>query len=122
MAFSAQGTTFSFAGITATYTSISVEEPQAEVVDITSKDDPVGVRKMKSTGDFLTPARVRVDYIRAVSSPQPLTISGLSGALSISHSPSGVSVTKNAILESASTELAVGSIVRGSMQFVLDGT
>jgi hypothetical protein len=119
MAISSQGTTFTFPGITAHYTSISVEEPEAEVVDITGVADPLSVRRrMVATGDFTSPGSVRVDYIRLAATPAPMTISGLSGQLTISHA--NLSVSKQAILQSASSEMAVGDFLRGSMTFVIN--
>ena len=120
MAISSQGTTFTFPGLTAHYTSISVEEPQAEVVDMTSFTDPVGKKRMVGTGDIVSPGRVRVDYIRLSSTPAPLAISGLSGSLSISHA--NISVTKKAVLESATSEIPVGEFLRGTLNFVIDNT
>lgn len=120
MAISSQGTTFTFPGFTANYTSISVEEPQAEVVDMTSFTDPVGVKRMVGTGDITAPGRVRVDYIRLAGTPAPLTISGLSGNLSISHA--NVSVSKKAVLESATSEIAAGQFIRGTLNFVIDNS
>jgi hypothetical protein len=117
MAISSQGTTFTFPGITAVFTSISVEDPVAEIVDMTPIDAPLGTKRMVATGEYTTPGRVRIDYLRLAGTPAPLTMSGLSGTLSIAHS--AVSVSKTAILESASSEIAVGQALRGSMSFVL---
>ena len=58
MAISSQGATFSFSGFSAHYTSISVQEPEFEVVDMTKIDDPIGTRRMVSTGDVTSPARM----------------------------------------------------------------
>lgn len=118
MAFSSQGTTFTFPGFTAVYTSVSVEEPQAEIVDMTAIDDPLGKKRMVSTGDKTAPGRVRVDYIRLAGTPSPMDISGLSGQLTISHA--NLSVSRKAIVESASSEMAVGDFLRGSLDFVID--
>jgi hypothetical protein len=122
MAISSQGTTFTFAGFQAHFTSISVEEPQAEIVDMTSgvgtAIDPLRVRRMVATGDIISPARVQVDYIRLSGTPAPMAISGLSGQLSIAHA--NISVTRQAILESATSEMAVGEFLRGSLNFVID--
>jgi hypothetical protein len=120
MAISSQGTTFTFPGFTALYTSISVEEPEAEVVDMTRIDDPAGVRRMVSTGDVTSPATVRVDYIRLAGTPSPLAISGLSGQLVISHP--NISVSKKAVLQSATSEIAVGDVLRGTLNFVIDNS
>jgi hypothetical protein len=119
MAISSQGTTFTFAGFQAHFTSISVEEPQAEIVDMTAGfTDPLRVRRMVATGDIIAPGRVRVDYIRLSNTPAPLAIAGLSGQLSIAHA--NISVTRQAVLESATSEMAVGEFLRGSLNFVID--
>jgi hypothetical protein len=120
MAISSQGTTFTFPGFTAHYTSISVEEPEAEVVDMTKIDDPVKTRRMVATGDVISPATVRVDYIRLSGTPAPLAISGLSGQLVISHP--NISVSKKAVLQSATSEMAVGEFLRGTLNFVIDSS
>lgn len=117
MAISSQGTTFTFPGFTANYTSISVEEPQAEVVDMTTTQTPLGKKRMVYTGDIVSPGRIRVDYTRLAGTPAPLSISGLSGNLSISHA--NINVTKKAVLESASSEIAVGNLIRGTLNFVV---
>lgn len=126
MAISSQGTTFAFVAqsvpFTAHYTSISVEEPTAEVVDMTKIGDPVRTRRMVSTGDVTAPGRVRVDYIRLAGTESPLEISGKSGQLAIANSAAGISVSKKAILESANTEIAVGQFVRGSLNFIIDSS
>jgi hypothetical protein len=119
MAISSQGTTFTFAGLQAHYTSISVEEPEAEVVDMTAAGDPLSIkRRMVATGDFTSPGSISVDYIRLAGTPAPLAISGLEGQLSISHP--NISVSKKAVLQSATSEMAVGDFLRGTLKFVID--
>lgn len=128
MAISSQGTTFTFPGFTAHYTSISVEEPQAEVIDMTSVSDPVGRKRMVPTGDVTSPARIRVDYVRLAGTPAPMRMTGRNGVnageavtLSFSHS-TAPSFTTKAILESASSEIAIGDLMRGTLNFVIDST
>lgn len=118
MAISSQGATFTFPGLTAHFTSISVEEPQAEIVDATAYSDPVGTKRMVATGDYTQPGRVRVDYIRLTGGGLPAV--GSTGQLSLTHA--SVSVTKKAIVESLSTEVAVDQFVRGSIGFVIDSS
>lgn len=120
MAFPSSGATLSFTGFTALVTSISVESPQAEIVDMTRPTDAVGVKRMVATGDILSPAKIRVDYIRQSSSPDPLTYQGTSGALAITHAQ--FSLSENAIVESTSSELSVGDLIRGSLSFVVDNS
>ena len=129
MAISSQGTTFTFPGFTAHYTSISVEEPEAEVVDMTKIDDPVGRRRMVPTGDVTSPATIRVDYIRlANTGTQPLGFTGQIGlnggeavTLSFANATAG-NFTAKAALVSASSEIAVGEFIRGTLNFVVDNS
>jgi hypothetical protein len=118
MALTSQGLTFTFSGFVARYTSISVEEPQAEVVDMTSFDGPIKKRRMVETGDVTQPGRIRVDYMRLAGTAAPLTVTGLRGQLVIAHQ--NISVSKQAILQTASSEMAVGDIIRGTVEFVID--
>lgn len=120
MAISSQGATFAFAGFTAQVTSISVEDAPAEIVDMTRVTDALGVRRMVYTGDKTAPARVRVDYIRTPQTVAPLTMAGSSGVLSISHAH--VSLSTKAIIETASSEIAVGQFMRGTLSFVVDNS
>jgi hypothetical protein len=129
MAISSQGTTFTFPGFTAHYTSISVEEPEAEVVDMTTIDDPLGRRRMIPTGDVTAPATIRVDYIRLpTTTAKPLGFTGKLGlnggqtvVLSFAHATAGNFTAKAAVV-SASTEIAVGDIIRGTLNFVVDSS
>jgi hypothetical protein len=128
MAISSLGTTFTFPGFTAHYTSISVEEPEAEVVDMTSIDTPLGQKRMVPTRDVSSPARMRVDYVRLQGTPKPMAITGAQGvnggqAVSIvfSHATAG-SFTVKGVLQSASSEFASGDLMRGSLTFVIDSS
>lgn len=118
MAISSQGTTLSFSGFSALITSISIEEGQGEVVDMTKVNDPVGYKRMVATGALVSPAKVSVEYIRSASTPPPLTIVGMSGTLSITHSR--LTLSKPAIVDTASHELAVDSAVRGRVTFIIN--
>lgn len=116
MGISSQGVTLTFAGFTAGVTSISVESPQAEIVDMTSPSHAAGVKRMVATGGILSPGKVRVDYMRTATSHDPLTFQGTSGTLVIAHA--NLNVSKTAIVESVSTEVSVGDLMRGSISFV----
>lgn len=130
MAISSQGTTFTFAAAAGTFNakvlSISIEEARPEIVDMTSVTDPLTKRKIVATGDILSPAKVSIEYLRGssdLSLATPLTTietmasSGAAGTLTIAH-PS-FSVSEQAVLEEASTELAVGDGIRGRMSFAI---
>lgn len=121
MSLSSQGTTFSFTGFTALYTSISVQEATPEIVDITKVTDSPSVRRMVATGAILAPAKVQVAYLRTTATPAILNAQGLSGTLTISH-PSISSVSKAAIIESATSEIAVGQLMQGTLVFVIDNS
>jgi hypothetical protein len=125
VAISSQGITFSFSGaafsISGGVTSISIEEAQPEIVDMTGATDSVGARKMMSTGDVLTPPKVTIDYFRTgndLAGFAPADSAGDYGAIVLQHA--AFTVAKNAIIESASTELAVGDAIRGKITFIIN--
>ena len=126
MPSSTQGATFSFPGIVATYTSIQVEDPEPEVVDMTAFNGQLGIKRIVYTGDMKSPGRVSVDYLRDAGCAAPLTMTGLYGILTISF-PQGADrqpqiVQRRALLESATTEMSVGDLVRGRLSFLIDHT
>jgi len=118
VAISSQGTTFSFSGLTALITSIQIEEGQGEVVDMTEISDPIRKKRMIPSGDISTPVKVSVDYIRLASTLSPLSMTSTSGTLTISHP--NASLTCDASIESATTEMSTGDFIRGKIVFVLD--
>ena len=126
MPITSQGATFTFPGIEGTYTSIQVEDPEPEMVDMTSPADPLGIRRMVDTGDMKTPGRITVDYLREGQSPTPLKMAGSYGILRIALPDRplffGTVVQVGAIVEKASTEFAVGEFVRGRITFMVDHT
>ena len=112
---SAQGATFTFAGFGAIVTGISVETPTAEVTDMTSAVDSVGTIAVVPTGDW-SGGSISVDYIHAGPlQADPQTLVRAQGQLRF-VSPN-YSISRNAILESATTEARAGEIVRGTMRF-----
>lgn len=112
---SAQGATFTFQGVQAIVSGISVETPTAEVTDMASAVDPVGTIGMVPTGEWSGGA-ISVDYIHAGPlQVDPQTLVRQIGQLFFG-SP-GYSVARNVILESATTEARAGDIVRGTLRF-----
>lgn len=82
---------------------------------MTSGGDTNGTLRLVPTGDW-SGGTVSVDYIHAGSSQaDPNSIVRKVGQL-VFRSP-GYSVTRQAILESATTEARTGEIVRGTMRF-----
>jgi hypothetical protein len=129
VAISSHGTTFAFsgiAGLTGSVLSISVEEAQPEIVDMTAVTDDIAVRRLMTTGDIVTPPKVSIEYLRSADNlyvhPLMNTPAGAYGLLTIAHGPSVSTVARFACVESASTELAVGDLVRGKLTFVVDTT
>lgn len=126
MAISSHGTTFAFVTASATFagrvTSISIEEAQPEIVDMTDVGDLVARKRMMATGDVLTPPKVSIDYMRQAGDLTMFPVllaseSNLEGQLTIA-SPS-FTVSEQAVLDSASTEMAVGDVIRGKMSFTI---
>lgn len=112
----AQGATFTFNGVAATVTGLSIETPEAEIVDMTGILDSANATVLVPTG-AQSPGSITVDYIHAYGGTDPQTIVGTRGSL-VFGSPN-YSVTRNAILKSASTEVRSGDVVRGSLRFVM---
>lgn len=128
MAISSHGTTFSFSSdqdfVSGRVTSISIEEAQPEVVDMTDIGDTLGGRRIMATGDVLSPAKVTIEFMRTASDlgqfPPGYTTdtSGMvEGSLSIAC-PS-FAINQQAVLDSASTDMAVGDVIRGKMSFTI---
>ena len=128
MAISSHGTTFTFFSealfVNGHVTSISIEEAQPEVVDMTAIDDPLGGRRIMATGDVLSPAKVTIEFMRATADLQAFspgqttdTLEQLQGTLEISSQ--GLSFNQPAVLDSASTDMAVGDVIRGKMSFTI---
>lgn len=112
---SAHGATFTFLGVQAIVTGISVETPAAEVIDMASAADPVGTIGMVPTGEW-SGGTISVDYIHAGPlQTDPQSVVRQVGQL-VFASP-GYTVVRNAILESATTEARTGEIVRGTLRF-----
>ena len=112
----AQGATFTFSGVMAIVTHLSIMTPKAEIVDMTGINDPAGATVMVPTGSN-SPGSVTVGYLYAAGGVDPQTAVGVQGPL-VFGSP-GYSVSRNVILESASTEVGLGDVVRGSLNFVM---
>lgn len=112
---SAQGATFTFKGVQAIVSGISVETPAAEVVDMASAADPVGANVVVPTGEW-SGGTISIDYIHAGPlQTDPHFLVRQIGQLRFA-SP-GYSVSRQAILESATTEARTGEIVRGTLRF-----
>jgi len=111
---SAQGGTFSFRGAVATITSISVETPAAEIVDMTSGSHSVGVVMLVPTGSW-SGGTVTVDYLHPRGGTDPQSLVRQVGVATFSSA--GYSVSRNVILESASHGAQSGDIVKGTLKF-----
>lgn len=115
----ARSASFSFRGLSATVTGISVETPTAAYVDMTHT--PVGGEGDKVKARVLVPTRemaagsITVDFLQQANQTDPNDLVGLHGQLSFSST--GYSVVRQAFLESATTEARVGELVRGTLKF-----
>ena len=115
MAVSSQGSTFSFLGIVFNVTSLSVESPTPEIVDMTPPSAPLGRKVLFPTGDATSTGRIEVEAIPfGVINPSVLV--GVIGEASFSH-PTG-SITRNVICDSANITGQVGDFLRMRITFV----
>lgn len=134
MAISSHGTTFTFStglgNLSAKVLSISVEEAQPEIVDMTGVGDALGTRRLIATGDITSPAKVQIDYMRESAdllllppgavADQFVSTFGPHGTLAIGHG--SFSVSRDAVIENATTEMAVGNVIRGKITFVINNS
>lgn len=120
MSLSAQGATFTFTSnlgaLVANVTGVSVESPEARMVDMTPPSAPAAAMIMVPTGEY-TGGQVSVDYIRYRDQTDPNTLVG--GVGSVSFLSPAYSVTRQAVLRSASEEARLGELVRGTLSFAL---
>lgn len=118
----AQGGTFTFSAsdggqVSAYITDVSVETPTAEVVDMTAIDDAAATMRMVPTGSW-SGGSITVGYLHtAGASDDPHDVVRQYGTLSFASA--GYTVTRNVLLESATTEARTGDIVRGTLKFRL---
>ena len=106
--------TCTFNGATMKVVSLSVESPQAEVVDMTSATDGASTIKLVPTGAW-TGGSITVEYIYESGDPQ--TVVKTVGSLSFTSQE--YTVTRRAILVSATVDSRVGEVVRGTLRFQL---
>ena len=126
----AQGGTFTYVGslpaggtvsFVGNIVGISVETPQAEIVDMTGAAaggvfDPPGASVLIPTGAW-TGGSITVEYLKRAAGGDPQTGVRSYGVLSF-VSPHH-SISKNVVCESASESASVGDLVRGTVTFRL---
>jgi hypothetical protein len=121
-AVAAQGASFSFTAnkgggsFSGGVTKVSVDTPQAEITDVTGLYDTtmsmVKVPTGATTGGLIT-----VEFIVLNSGSMNIdTLIGKTGTLAFNAS--GYILSKNVIVESASSGASVGDVFRGTMKFV----
>ena len=99
--------TFSFVGTTYFATSVSVEAPQPEIVDMTSFSDPATSIVMVPTGAYTSPGRISVE---CWGFQDPKSLVGVVGQAQFITRLA--TITRNVVCDSASTEGQVGSLLR----------
>jgi len=105
----ANQSSFTFGGVTYTVTSVSVESPGVEIVNMTSSSDGPGKMMMVKTGDYTSPGRISVEGFGA---NDPKGLVNLTGD-AVFDTPRGV-ISRYCILDSARTEGKVGDVLRVS--------
>lgn len=125
MGITAQGATFTYTGtlpfggsvsFTGSVVGISVESPEAEIVDMTAYDAPVGNSVQAPTGAWAGGA-IQVDYLKVAGGGDPQQLVRSYGSLSFASQ--NHSITRNVACRSASEEARFGDLVRGTLNFVL---
>jgi len=114
----AAGATFTFSSdkgnLTANVTGVSVEAPEARMVDMTPPTALASTSIMVPTGEY-TGGRISVDYIRYSGQTDPKALVG--GVGSASFSSPTYSVSKQVVLQGTSEEARFGELVRGTLNF-----
>ena len=121
-AVAAQGATFTFTArqgggsFSGGVTKVSVDTPQAEIADVTGLYDTTTSMVKVPTG-ATTGGSITVEFI-ILNSPSMNfdTMIGKTGTLAFNTT--GYSLSKNVIVESASSGASVGDVFRGTMRFV----
>jgi hypothetical protein len=108
----ASAASFTFAGFSGSVTGISVDTPSAEIVNMTSVGDGAAMQVLVPTKGLIG-GSITVGFLTSASDPQSLV--GTRSTLTFRSS--GYSVTRNVILESASVEVRLGEVIRGSLKF-----
>jgi hypothetical protein len=113
MATLANQSTFRFQGNVYTVTSVAIEAPQPEIVNMTAYNDGVQIMRMVKTGAFTSPGKISVEGFGLYD---PKNLVGQFGQVSF-VTPVG-SVARFCILDSASTDAKVSDVLRVSMTFM----
>lgn len=121
-AIAAQGATFTFTARTGGYrfsggvTKVTVETPQAEIAEVTGLYDTTTSIVRVPTG-AKTGGSINVEFfVLSTGSMNLDTMIGKTGSLAFNTT--GYSLSKNVIVESASSGASVGDIFRGTMRFI----
>lgn len=112
----ASGATFTFCGVRAIATRVSVESPTAEIVDMTPTDAAVNSTMLVPTGAWVGGGgTVDVEFLQTpTNAVSPLAAIGKVGVASFSGKT--FVINNRAICETATVEAAVGDLVRGTMR------
>ena len=113
MARSAQGSTFTYRGEVFTATSVSVEAPTPEIVDMTPPSAPVGYRVLVPTGDATSTGKIDVE---GFGFADPLGYVATVGQ-AVFSTPAG-SITRQAVCDAASVTGQVGDVFRFRISFI----
>lgn len=125
MSVTAHGASFSFTTSNgriefgAPVVGLSITYPTPDVVDMTPIRAAHGIKAMYPTGDTKTPGKIKVDWqVDAVNgTDDPQYLIGRIG--SVVFRSTGWSIRRNVYVESASVDARNGSVVRGTISFVM---
>ena len=112
MATSSQGSTFTFRGSVYTVTSVTVEGPTPEIVDMTPPTAPLGQKVLVPTGDATSTGRIQID---GMGFGDPLAYIATVGQL-VFATPMGT-ISRQAICDSVTVTGQTGDLLRFQMSF-----
>lgn len=108
----ANQSSFSFNGTVYTVTSVIVESPQPEIVNMTAQTDSASVMRMVRTGAYTSPGRISLE---GFGKDDPKTLVDSPGGQAVFTMAGGGSITRYCIIDSARVEGKVGDVFRVSI-------
>lgn len=108
----ANQSTFTFRNATYTVTSVIVESPQPEIVNMTGYNDGINVVRMVKTGAFTSPGRIALE---GFGKDDPKALVEGAGDYAIFTMAGGGSIQRFCIVDSARLEGKVGDVFRVSI-------
>lgn len=108
----ANQSSFTFNGSTYMVTSVIVESPQPEIVNMTSQADGASIMRMVKTGAYTSPGRISLE---GFGKDDPKSLVDSPGGQAVFSMAGGGQISRYCIIDSARVEGKVGDVFRVSI-------